>query len=256
MPPNSPMRSRHVPRSAVEVGVDPGGERLEPRGRDHGPRGLGARRDRATAGAPAARPATPGPGPHVGEVLGGGASPAGHHLAEQRPAAGDVLVVERDDVVVREAPHLLAPGQGDLAGRELHLGPVGVLDQLVDRRRGSGRRRWCPSCVPTPKASIGAPPASSAAMRCSSRSPEARIATSGRPASSSTARTRDRQVGQVARVEAHPGDGDALVRQLVRHLGGAAGALHGVVGVDEQHHGGRGTSGRRPGRRPARRRGT
>ena len=85
-----------------------------------------------------------------------------------------------------------------------------------------------------PKPSIGAPARSSAATLSSSSPPLAKILTSRRPPSSRMRAHRPRQCREIAAVEAHGADRDAVGLEPRRERDHLPGAGLGVVGVDQQ----------------------
>ena len=207
----------------------------------------------------AARPAPPGPGPARRQpgartTVRRAARPSPARAAAGRRGRPRRAATRRRG---RRSRHTcLRPGRVTLPAASFIFGPSASSTSLYTTPR-VGASALVPSWVPTPKASIGR-------ARGQQRGDAVLVEVAGRqdlrrpgsPASSRTARDRTASVGQVARVEAHAGDRDALARQLVGHLGRAPGALDGVVGVDQQHDGLGEASGRRPGRRRARRRRT
>ena len=102
------------------------------------------------------------------------------------------------------------PGSVAFPSDSFSFGPRSSATSLYTTP-SDGASSLVPMRVPTPKPSMGAPSAMSAAMTCSSRSPDARIRTSGSPPSSRIDRTLRGERGEIARVEADPLDPDALV---------------------------------------------
>ncbi len=107
------------------------------------------------------------------------------------------------------------PGKLTLSSDSFIFGPVASATSLYTAPR-LGASALVPSWVPTPNESIGAPAATRAAIRCSSRSPTRRSGSPAGPRGPGRPAPHGRTV-EIARVEPHGRDPDPLAVELVGH---------------------------------------
>ena len=165
-------------------------------------------------------------------------APGGRGFQQGLRSRRRLFVREADHVAGEEAvleppPHLLRPRQRRLVGRELEHGPAVEGDELVDqvdRRRAvrDGQARADAEAVD--RGSRGEQARDLVLVEVAAR--EDRHA--GSAASSSTSRTRRLSSSRSPESSRTPPSRPPLAASVARDGGRAAGAFHGVVGVDQK----------------------